>query len=368
MLEKPIERNARIPAHKQVRSRILEFIHESGLTAGAKLPSEPEIADKLGVSRMTANKAILSLVAEGALVREKGRGTFVAAPARTATKFAVAVMSQDLGLAMEDYYFGALYWNVQATLATHGSQAELMRLDSNLSRLLKHEPGIIAINPSPSRLDVLQALAGEGACVVVLGASWPDVGLGYVDSDNRRGAAMAVEHLVGLGHREIAFLGACHDDSNSQDRVHGFQEAMRAHGLRVADSRTFWNADAVLWSDPIEDALFAEIRKGVTAVFAAGPHLAVHLLRACHRRGLRVPEDLSVVAYDDPHFLAMSHPLVTTIRQPLAEMARTACELLWNRLSTGDRTPVRAVLDPQLIVRESSAGPRAVHHLPGSSL
>jgi len=365
MLERPIERDARIPAHKQVRSRILEFIHESGLTTGAKLPSEPEIADKLGVSRMTANKAILSLVAEGALIREKGRGTFVAAPARSATKFAVAVMSQDLGLAMEDYYFGALYWNVQATLATHGAQAEIMRLDSNLSRLLKHEPGIVAINPAPSRLDELQALVREGASVVVLGASWPDIGLGFVDSDNRRGAAMTVEHLVGLGHREIAFLGACHDDSNSQDRVHGFEEAMEAHGLQAPDCRTFWNADAVLWSEPIEEALFEQIGQGVTAVFAAGPHLAVQLLRACHRRGVRVPEDLSVVAYDDPHFLAMSHPLVTTIRQPLAEMARTACELLWNRLSTGDRTPVQAVLDPQLIVRESSAGPRAISQLPG---
>ena len=353
-----VDRNAPAPAHEQVRERIRELILQGEFVAGEKLPSEPDIAERLGVSRMTANKAILALVAEGHLVREKGKGTFVAEPSPELLRCAVAIVPEDVTLAMEDYYFGALYWNVQATLADRGVPVEIVRLTTGIGQPGPKDAGLIAINPPERTLDELLAYARGGAPVVILGASWLDHGLNIVDSDNFLGAGLAVNHLADLGHRRIAILGACLEDSNSQDRLKGYRTAMKARQLTPRPEDEFGVEQAIALEDTVLNAILAGIRDGITAFFVAGPHLTVQLQAAVQRAGFRVPEDVSIVGYDDPAFLSMAHPAPTTIRQPLAEMAKAACSVLVERLQSGDPRSAKRVLDPELVVRSSTAAPR----------
>jgi DNA-binding LacI/PurR family transcriptional regulator len=360
ILGKQIDKAASVPAHVQVRDRLLDLIQNGDLVPGQKLPPEPDIATMLGVSRMTANKSILALVADGYLVREKGRGTFVSQRlAPGLTRCAVAIREDPSG-ALEDYYFGALYWGVHSTLAAQGVGVEVVRLNSGLGDSPTKDTGLIAINPSEESLDELLAYARGGAPVVILGASWSDYGLSTVDSDNLLGAALAVNHLADLGHRRILFLGACPQDSNTVDRVRGFQTAMKARLLPVGEESLLVVDEALGFDAAIEEDLFRRIAQpdGPTAVFAAGSRLAMQLLAGAQKRGLSVPQDLSIVGYDDPDFLSLAYPPITTVRQPLSDMAAAACAVLLGRLETRDPRPAKRLLDPELIVRGTASAPQ----------
>ncbi len=350
-LGEPIDKRGEVPAHSQVRHRILGLLEDGALRPGDKLPPEPDLAQRLGVSRMTANKAILGLVAEGRLVRAKGRGTFVAPPESHLSSCEVVVYS-DITYALQDHYFGALYWGVHARLAKVGVPTALIRPDW-ADATPDPRVATVAINPREADLETLARRAAE-APVVVLGASWAPPGVGSVDSDNRLGAALATAHLADLGHRRVAFLGACPDTSNTRDRLAGFREALAARGL--APSGEAFELEALGVGEATEARLLDLVAEGTTAVFAAGSRLAMGLLGLARRVGLRTPEELSIVAYDDPDFLSLAYPAITTVRQPLAQMAERACDSLLS--PSGGSPPLgAALLAPVLVVRGSTAPP-----------
>ena len=348
-LESRIDRSSKEHAHHQVRSRLLRLLDGGTLRPGDKLPPEPEIAERLGVSRMTANKAILNLVAEGRLVRAKGRGTFVSEIAGLA-QCAIAVYG-DPTYALQDYYFGALYWGIHARLAAADVPTLLTRPVWSAAALGPRD-AIVAINPGVGDMAELGALARQGVRVVGLGVSWPAEDVPTVDSDNRLGAKLAVDHLASLGHRRIAFLGARPDTSNTRDRLWGFRDAVAARGL--FSEGEILEPEALGLGEANEARLLDLVEGGMTAVFAAGPRLALGLLAIAQRAGVRVPEDISIVGYDDADFLALAHPAITTVRQPLAEMASRAADLLL--LPNLDSTS-RDLIEPQIVFRGSSAPP-----------
>lgn len=354
LFESPVIKNSPLPAHKQVREKLLALIKSGELGPNAKLPSEPQIAERLGVSRMTANKAILSLVSEGWLVREKGRGTFVA-PAPTALqRGAVAIVPDIIPAALEDYYFGAIYWNLQVLLSEHGLPVEVVRLDDSIAEKVSQGTGLVAVNPPESTVAHLSELRRRGVPVVLVGASWRDCEVDSVDSDNLLGPALAVNHLADLGHRRILLAASYPTTSNTQDRVRGFRIAMKARQLEAVPGDEFMAPGYTLSEEQIAEVL-RRIRDGATAVFAAGPRLAMQMLVVAQKERIPVPERLSIVGYDDPSYLSFAHPPITTVRQPLADMAKLAFKLIWNSYREGERPPRRHVLDPQLVVRGSTA-------------
>ncbi len=343
------------PAHVQVREALEQLLKENSATEDFRLPGEIQLAAQFGVSRMTVNKVMVALERDGFIRREKGRGTFALSRPKTGTRIALALVPGSLDLAFQDYYFGALYWGLRAALDRLGTELEVIKLDHTLECL--NERGLIAINPPESSIDELLSYGRSGNPVVLLGASWEGFSLSTVDSENFLGAALAVNHLVDFGHREIIFLGACPGDSNTQDRVRGFQVAMKARGLLARPEDIVLVETAYSLPAAVATSIFNRVKLGATAVFAAGPHLAVQLMATATRQGIRVPQDLSIVGYDDPSFLGMVYPSLTTIRQPLQQMAEAACEIVISLQESLDPRPVRRVLDPELVVREST-GPK----------
>ncbi len=323
---------------------------------GFRLPGEVSLAEELGVSRMTVNKVMAALEREGLVRREKGRGTFIAEEQKPRFRVALSVATESLDLAFQDYYFGALYWKIRSELDRKGITLELVRLDSDLSSRGGPDFGVIAVNPPERSIDELISVVRTGASVVLLGASWSGFGFCSVDSENSLGAALAVNHLVDQGIEKVLFLGACAHDSNTQDRLKGFQIAMKGRGLIPTEEDIFIVNTAYNLPASAQEAIFDRISKGYKAVFAAGPHIAVQLLAAAAKRGLSVPKDLAIVGYDDPPFLAMVHPSLSTVRQPLEQMAEKAAAIVLERLSSQDLRPSRYIFDPELIVRDSSIG------------
>jgi GntR family transcriptional regulator of arabinose operon len=387
-----IDKQDSLPRHIQVQHVLRDMVKSGRLKPGDKIPAELHIADALGVSKMTVNKALLTLTASGLFIREVGRGTFVAPNAmtavtaeKTAAKFSPktefplprpSAISEKPKLVLsfvggarnvlDSDYYSSLYRGIADALQ-QGPDAEL-DVDLILSPLTakdylseeerEHADARILIAPRAESIESIEALWQRGSSLVVLGASWPTMGVPSVDSDNIGGAMEAMRHLIDLGHERIALLSAEEDTANMLDRIVGYRRALT--GAHLPERSEFEIRGLAAWR--IGDAGKARLTElltqslPVTAIFAAGHYLALEAMNVVREAGLRVPEDVSVIGFDDPLSAQLVYPALTTIRQPLFEMGRRAGERAL-RLIRGEetRTPIREVLPAQVMVRSSTA-------------
>lgn len=180
--------------------------------------------------------------------------------------------------------------------------------------------------------------------------------LDSVVSDNAAGAKSAVEHLVALGHRDIALIGTEPDSYPSVlDRRMGYAQALERRGLAthfVDASYVLTQAVAVLAVD------YIEANPAVTAVFGVNDLVAVAFMQVARNAGLRFPADMSLVGFDDIDLASLVMPSLTTLAVDKALMGRAAFALMAHRLEVETAEPVKAVVLPRLIERESVAPPR----------
>lgn len=204
----------------------------------------------------------------------------------------------------------------------------------------------------------IEAVGEAGLPLVVIDAiSPPRAEVTSVGATNFAGGLSAATHLLGLGHRRIGFIGGQRTAACSQGRLAGYRTGLEQAGVDpdpdlVAYGDFSWDSGlghgAALLGRPVPP----------TAVFAASDATALGVLEAARRRGLRVPEDLSVVGFDDTYLAAWSNPPLTTVNQPLQDMGAVALRTLL-RLAAGESLDSHHVeLATRLVVRSSTAAPR----------
>ena len=181
-----------------------------------------------------------------------------------------------------------------------------------------------------------------------------------VSAAHMSGADQAMRHLLALGHRRIAQITGPRGWVATEDRRRGYRAALASAGIlpdpalevERRSPRSRPGRDAA-------DRILLDLPDPPTAIFAFNDDIAIGAIQAARARGLRVPEDLSIVGFDDVEHATIVTPTLTTVRQPLAEMGRTAVSLL-NRLLEGQSFETLHVeLATRLVVRDSTAPPRA---------
>ncbi|MFN8620146.1 MAG: LacI family DNA-binding transcriptional regulator [Chloroflexota bacterium] len=183
-------------------------------------------------------------------------------------------------------------------------------------------------------------------------------GCSVVNATNRQGARAAIRHLVELGHRRIGFITGRPNVGATTERLAGYRDALAEAGIAARE------ADIVT-GDFLEprghDAALELLARTdpPTALFASSDSAAFGALRAARELGLRVPDDLSIVGFDDVPEAAMLTPPLTTVRQPLREMGRAAVRQLKLHLDDPSQPATRVVLETELMLRGSTAPPRA---------
>lgn len=204
---------------------------------------------------------------------------------------------------------------------------------------------------TPTVVDVV-----NDAPVVAVDAHTGTSGLPTVSSDNLKGAIVATEHLIRLGHRRIGFLAGRPDLESAQLREQGYRQALGAAGIVIDPELVlvggYTAADAAA---PARQLL--QMDDPPSAVFAANDLSAIETIEAAQALGLRVPDDVSVVGFDNVPESALIDPPLTTIDQSIQQMGFEAVRLLIALIEDPSRPPVHVTLPTELVVRQSSGPP-----------
>lgn len=236
----------------------------------------------------------------------------------------------------------------------HSRSREMSLLD----RLTGGEAdGAVVVLPEESG-EEFAALAAHGFPFVIVDPR-TDIadGISVVCAAHSSGATQATRHLLSLGHRRIGVIAGPRGWVATEERLRGYHAAMAAAGILpdpVLVQHSIFRVDG--GREAATRLLGLPDRP--TAIFAFNDGMAVGAMQAASAQGLRVPDDVSVVGFDDTIEAAITVPALTTVRQPLAELGRTAVSLLLRRLENRRMEPLRVELATRLVPRDSTARPR----------
>ena len=251
---------------------------------------------------------------------------------------------------VEDRCFGAGY-----TLVLCNTDDEPRRQSVYLQVLAERRiDGLIVVSTGDDDSLVTQ-LQGLRIPTVLVDREIADPSCDLVETAHMQGGLLAVRHLLSLGHKRIACLGGPEGLTPSEQRIEGWRMAL-------AEAGTTPNADALLWrgaftSQSGYEAMHAILRTEhpPSAVFVCNDLMAIGALRAAHESGVHVPDELSIVGFDDIELSAYTSPPLTTVAQPKERIGALAVDMLLERVSGKRRDARKVVLQPELRVRASTA-------------
>jgi LacI family transcriptional regulator len=227
---------------------------------------------------------------------------------------------------------------------------------SIVDRLHGLTDGAMIILPEESS-EELERLLDSGFRFVVLDPLMPlEERIPSVSAAHMSGADQAMKHLLDLGHRRVGQISGPRGWVATEDRRRGYRAALAAAGI-LPDPALEREAEPEIDAGRAAAEQLLDLSELPTAIFAFNDNIAIGAIQAARARGLRVPEDLSVVGFDDVEHATIVTPALTTVRQPLAEMGRTGVSLLMRLLEGKRFETLHVELATRLVVRDSTAPP-----------
>lgn len=193
--------------------------------------------------------------------------------------------------------------------------------------------------------------------IVLINGNLPGAAFHRVVVDESAGAERVTEHLIGLGHRDIAFIGGYPQMSNTVRRLEGFRTAMERAGLAVREEWVNHGGFSVNRGKELMGRLLDREGRRPTAVVCANDLVGIGAIKAAVKAGLEVPRDVSITGVDDVPMAANVIPELTTLSLRCVELGRTAARVLHRLISKSDGVELLTTLQPELVVRESTAPP-----------
>ena len=358
------------PKHANVFATLRREIQAGHWKPGARLPSEAELVERFGVSRITIGRAVRDLQQAGLVERRAGSGTFIRTGGRRPA-LSFGLLIPDLGeteifepicqgmMASPIAHEHALVWgSAQSHGGAKGESAwQLCRqyIDRRVSGAFFAPLELVADKDEWNRR-IGRAFDEARIPLVLLDRAlhpYPDPGHhDLVGIDNRRAGYVMTAHLLQRGCRRVAFVGPAHAASTVDAREAGYREALYAHGL------SFDPALAVRLA-PADEALVKAFLKASRAdgILAANDHTAGILMRTLLALGHRIPQDIRLAGIDDVDYARLLPVPLTTLRQPTRAIGDMALMVMLDRVARRDLPARRVELYGELVVRES-CGPR----------
>lgn len=358
------------------RAQLLDALQRQGTVRVS------ELTEVLGVTPITIRRDIAQLASEGLIQRVHGGATLISQDGDTGEESTPARVNAEqhrlrsIGVFVPslDYYWPEVLRGAEEEAKIHGLRIVLRGSSyesdddrPQLARLIE-QAGVdgLVIAPrmdAPNAAETMDWLTSTGIPVVLVERS-ATVGphhaaMESVVSDHALGAALAVRHLASLGHRKVGLVISRQSPTSPHVR-RGWLEAAAECGLSAETTVDAYvpSPQSPEWDAALDEILDRCARTGTTALLVHADAEAMAIVQRCEARGVSVPGDLSVVAYDD-EVAGLFSPALTAVRPPRQSIGRAAVQLLAARLSEPERPTHRVVISPSLRVRESSAPPRS---------
>lgn len=271
--------------------------------------------------------------------------------------------TNSIGLIISDItnpFFSEIAWSIEylsyiekyslILCCTNGNQEKELFYIRQLSE--NQVDGIILISPKISA-SYLSLLEEREIPVVLVDNESPDANIDVIMVDNYHGGKLATEHLISLGHEKIACIAGPFTGNPTYDRVQGYKDTLIAHGITVRDDFILSGNFDVVSGVQCADTLLEKEEKP-TAIFACNDMMAMGVIQSAVKHNLRVPDQLSVVGFDDISMAQYIVPPLTTIKQPLHEIGEAAVNSMMEVIKNPNKANKTIVLDVSLIERQSA--------------
>jgi len=364
-----VDKNNALPLYLQLEAIIRDGIETGTWKAGDMLPAEEEFCRKYDIGQITVKRALRDLTKEGLLSRIKGKGTFV-----KLNGIPVVSRGQRISLIVpdiQDIFISEVYQGIEEIavakgyqVATYSSGRLIEKENRNIEALGENNEKGAIIFPYWGRFNAgrILELKRKDFPFVLIDRYFPEVQTNTVTVDNIGGASAAVAHLIELGHRRIGHVGGVSCTSN-EDRLEGYRRALGEAGISydadMVRRITATDMDGSIRFEPDDIGGYKQMREllsmpeSPTAVFTGNDYIALGAIKAVREAGLKIPDDVAVVGFDDLKFSASLEVPLTTVRQPKYEIGKTAACILMEKIEGRDAEMRRVVLPTSLVVRES---------------
>jgi GntR family transcriptional regulator of arabinose operon len=334
-------------------------MQQGEITFEQQLPSENILAKQFKMSRHTVREALGDLENEGWIRREQGRGTFCIYSEKPGNR-TIAVITTYIS----DYIFPTLIRGIEEVLSSSGYTLVLANTGNNkekeaqcLENLLDQDIAGLIIEPTKSaeeniNLNYFKDFQEREIPYIFLHAVYSGLEPAYIMMDDQNGGYMATKYLLQLGHREIAGIFKT-DDLQGVKRQEGFNAALAEYGVIIQPEFLGEYKTEQLLSYPYQftkDLLHKSPRP--TAIVCYNDQLAIKVMEAIRDEGLKIPQDISIIGYDDSGLALASEVKLTTIKHPKAEMGRQAARLIIDMVEKRIEKP-RFIYQPELVIRNS---------------
>lgn len=360
-----------------VKQAIQSKILDGTFQAHQKINSESELMKQFSVSRHTVRLAIGDLVNQGWLYREQGAGTFCADRSKDTSK---NLMNQKnialITTYVSDYIFPSIIRGAESYLSKQGYQVSLFSTNNNhdnerkfLEKILtQHFDGVI-IEPTKSALtnpniNYYLNLERQNIPYLMINAFYDELEPLRIVVDDEKGGYLQAEHLIELGHRDIVGFFKT-DDIQGAKRMKGYLKAHRKNKIEISPNNIITYKTEEKLTKPVKvlkEIINQPEEKRPTAIVCYNDELAVNLLDVLREAKLKVPEDISMVGFDDSFMAEVTEVKLTTVRHPQSEMGELAGKVILDMVKQSNGSKKQDNLendlirfDPELVVRSSTA-------------
>ena len=363
------------PRYRAVIEELRQRMVDGRLKAGVRIPTLRRLAGELRVSTNTIRSAIHVLEREGSLYRIPAVGAFVSPtfPSQSATsQITMALVTLDIGGAFETGIAGGIEQGCQERgwgLQIFDSRFDLHLEARNLSRLSESgtQGAILLVTGLHHNIEALFKMKLANYPFVLLDRGVPGLRVDLVESDHEKGAYLATQHLLEHGHRRILMVTERPVATSVAARIRGYERALIDAGLEphrdwkvFAEGRLTGRGgrEGQRWVGGYEAAVpVLKTIEPPVAVFAHNAFTAWGVFEACRELGLRIPEDISMVGFDDSDIAQAMTPPLTIVSQRVHEIGLSAVAMLEKRLQRGgtEAEPQHVLVDVDLVKRRSVA-------------
>lgn len=355
-----------IAKYKEICLWIRNRLESGELKPGDKVESEYKLCRQFQVSRQTVRHAIAVLEEEGIIERYRGSGTYISGSSRSGARREKTMQIAVMTTFVQEYIFSSIIreleeqfsnaeYSLQISVTNNSVEKERFILKNILNK--NTVDGVIAETtrsglPNPN-LGIYRELMERGVPVLFINSHYPELDAPHVSLNDKLAGKKVTNYLLQCGHRDIAavFKG---DDGQGHQRYAGYLEALMEANIRIQDKRVAW-LDTEMMSDfELNGEWICRRLYGCTACVCYNDVVASKLLPVCKNKGIRVPDDLSVISIDNSDIAAFCEVPLTSAENPTKKLARIAAMQMLDMIG-GKKVPGSTELESEIITRVSVA-------------